>query len=74
LQLSDLHLNKFRWQHEKLTKEIHDKNPDVIFFTGDSIEKSGKLAELEKLLASLPKRTPKFAILGNWEYWSGENL
>lgn len=74
VQLSDLHLKSFNYPLKMVVKKMVEKKPDVIVFTGDSVDDSDKLGELEKLLKELPLETPKFAILGNWEYWGKVDL
>lgn len=69
VQISDLHLQKIGSLHRNLLQKIEKKAPDVLFITGDAIDKASKLKVLESFLQELPTDLPKFAILGNWEYW-----
>jgi predicted MPP superfamily phosphohydrolase len=69
-QLSDLHMHSFTPFFEQVVARLHDLRPDVVLFTGDMFERAPGLSALETFLAECP-RVPSFAILGNWEYWSG---
>lgn len=39
IQISDLHLQTINYQLEKLIDNINEQHPDLILFTGDSIDK-----------------------------------
>ncbi|HEX8830311.1 MAG TPA: metallophosphoesterase, partial [Longimicrobium sp.] len=45
--------------------------PHAIVFTGDSVDNVADLPVFADFLALLDRRTPKYAILGNWEHWGG---
>lgn len=55
---------------EQVVARLHDLRPDVVLFTGDMFERAPGCTAFETLLAECPQ-VPSFAILGNWEYWSG---
>ncbi|WP_247236746.1 metallophosphoesterase [Telluribacter sp. SYSU D00476] len=69
LQLSDLHLRAplantcFRLQ-----ATVSQLQPDLILFTGDSIDAKGDISALREFLDLLDRNIPKAAILGNHEY------
>lgn len=71
IQISDLHLKKLRFHHDAMCKQIENSHPDLLLLTGDLIDDAKNLPELESFLKLLPLATPKFAVLGNWEYWGG---
>lgn len=71
IQISDLHLKDHNPALPSLADFINSANPDLIAFTGDSIEQPHGLPFLEAFLVSLNLEIPKVAILGNWEYWGG---
>lgn len=70
-QISDLHLDRLRDEHREIAAEVARRAPDLIAFTGDSVDDPAGLPVLRGFLALLPRETPKFAILGNWEHWGG---
>ncbi len=70
VQISDLHLPYYGRHQRRIVTEAVANNPDVIVFTGDSIDRNDKLGVLDEFLSALVPSIPKFAILGNWEYWS----
>ena len=75
VHFSDLHykrvINKDRVQ--KIVDEINLINPDVVFFTGDLIDKDFKIDDTDKndlinLLSSINAKYGKYAIIGNHDY------
>ena len=72
-QLSDLHLGRPGALEERIIETLHDQPPDVIVLSGDVVDREEGLTHLPALLARLPE-VPRFAVLGNWEYWSGIDL
>ncbi len=67
IHLTDLHLHDIKWVHKTIARRINKERPDVIFFTGDSIERDKYMAILEDFLGLLNADIPKIAILGNKE-------
>ncbi len=74
IQISDLHFDKLRSFHKSIAKKINAIKPDLIFFTGDSVDKTEKIAALNEFLKLIDKSILKFAITGNWEYWGKVDL
>ena len=72
--VSDLHLRSLTEQHRRIADGIAAETPELMLFTGDSVDRRDALPLLDAFLATLPARTPKYAILGNWEHWSGVDL
>lgn len=71
LHLSDLHFShRVSRKYRKLAHRINALKPDIIFISGDSVDKDGDLRPLEKFLRMLKYSTPKVAVLGNHEYLS----
>jgi len=70
-QVSDLHLHRIGTLETRLLAALHDARPDIILLTGDMIDRRANLWQLETFLRECPAATHRFAILGNWEYWSG---
>lgn len=74
VQISDLHLPRVGAMHRRIVARVNAIRPDLLLFTGDSVDRADRLGELRSLLALFNARTPKYAILGNWEHWSGVDL
>ncbi len=74
VQIADLHIQSLNHSLEQLAIKINQSTPDLIVFTGDSIDRAEKLPELESFLSLLEMAIPKAAIVGNWEYWSNVNF
>lgn len=74
VQITDLHLQRVGRIHRRIAAEVDRLAPDFIVFTGDSVDRADRLGELRSFLALLDRRTPKYAILGNWEHWARVNL
>lgn len=74
IQISDLHLNAIGYAHEYIANKINETGPNLLFITGDSIDKKENLQLLEKFLAKINVAIRKVAILGNWEHWGGIDL
>jgi uncharacterized protein len=70
VQLSDLHLQDIHPFEIDVASTVSSLAPDVIVFTGDSIDKRDRLGVLDEFLGTLATATPKYAVLGNWDYWS----
>jgi len=68
VQVSDLHLKSVHFGLRRMCQEINALQPDLLVFTGDSLDDPTKLGCLEELLGLLDDAVPKVAILGNWEY------
>ncbi|MEQ8219625.1 MAG: metallophosphoesterase [Arenibacter sp.] len=68
IHLTDLHLRSIKSVHKSIADRINMELPDVIFFTGDSIERNKNLTVLEDFLSLINTNIPKIAILGNKEY------
>ena len=66
--LTDLHLRSFGDYQARVADAVNAARPDVILFTGDSIDRRSRLPVFADFLAALDEETPKFAIVGNWEH------
>lgn len=74
LQISDLHLKSIRSVHKQIAKRVNAEPPHILVFTGDSIDEAQNIDLLDKFLNFLDHGIPKYAILGNWEYWGNVDL
>ena len=72
-QITDLHVSSMIGKKfvEKVAKQIHNLNPDILFFTGDAADGSVKSygSHLEAL-GTLKPKYGKFFVTGNHEYYS----
>lgn len=74
IQISDLHIKEVRSFHKSIVKKINNVNPDIVFITGDSVDSTDKINELDTFLGLMNNSIPKFSITGNWEYWGDVDL
>jgi predicted MPP superfamily phosphohydrolase len=68
IQLTDLHIREIKAYHRWVAGRIQRENPDLLCFTGDSINRNRELKLLEQFLQMIPLDIPKVAIMGNKEY------
>jgi uncharacterized protein len=73
-QVTDLHIHHIRHVHHAIAARLAEIRPHAILFTGDSVDDPTTLPVLDEFLALLDRRTPKYAILGNWEHWCGVDV
>ena len=71
IQFSDLHYGTtfFEKQLKNMVKEINSRNPDLVFFTGDLIDKNYKVSDIEiemisKHLRNIKASLGKYAVSG----------
>lgn len=69
VQISDLHLHAIDDLEERVAANVEDLCPDVVVFTGDSVDRAHRLPVLRDFLRLLDPGLAKYAILGNWEHW-----
>ena len=76
VHISDLHCDPRPRLEERLPDLIAAERPDLIVFTGDSVNSPAGLPVLRKLLPRLAAVAPTFAVRGNWDvwYWGREEL
>jgi predicted MPP superfamily phosphohydrolase len=71
VQITDLHIQRFGRHEENIVRAANDPVPDFMVLTGDSLDDRSKIGVLGDFFSQLNLETPKYAILGNWEYWAG---
>ncbi|MBI3650961.1 MAG: metallophosphoesterase family protein [Acidobacteria bacterium] len=76
VHISDLHSDAKARLEKQLPEIIKNEKPDLIFFTGDSINSSAGLQVFRECLASLATVAPTYVVKGNWDtaFWSRLNL
>ncbi|MCA1594316.1 MAG: metallophosphoesterase [Acidobacteria bacterium] len=74
--ISDLHCDPQPRLEERLPDIIAAEHPDLIVFTGDSINTPDGLPVLKPLLTRLAQIAPTYAVKGNWDtgFWAGRDL
>ena len=72
LHLSDIHIRGDAPWLAQLCDQIQGTEPDLIALTGDVVTRGWQPEAVTRLLEALPKaRLGAWAVMGNWEYWSG---
>lgn len=71
VQLADLHLQRVGRHERRIAGAVRTLAPSLILLTGDAIDRADRLGTLDAFLGLLDAGTPKYAVLGNWEYFSG---
>lgn len=76
VQISDTHCDKIIRLEKRLPAIINNLNPDIIVFTGDTINRKSALPSFQTMMSQLQAPLGKFAITGNWDfsYWSNLDL
>lgn len=76
VHISDLHCDPEPRLEERLPDLIAAERPDLIVYTGDSINSPEGLPVLRKLLPRLSSIAPTYVVRGNWDtaFWRREEL
>jgi uncharacterized protein len=74
VHISDLHSDPKPRLEGRLPQAIAAEQPDLIVFTGDSINSPGGLPVFRKCLTELAKIAPTFVVKGNWDAWYWHDL
>ena len=70
LHVTDTHCDDWGKREERLLEIVRQEKPDVIVFTGDSINNPGEgLKAFRRLGESLQAPSGCFAVGGNWDVW-----
>lgn len=73
LHISDMHCERPR-NEKKLVKLINGLEPDIIVFTGDSLNTPKALPTFKETLNNLNAKLGKFAVRGNFDIWFWHDL
>lgn len=73
LHITDVHLAGMApWVEQLRAALAAVRPPDILVITGDLVTRGWQPATVDRFLSGLPEaRLGRFAILGNWEHWSG---
>jgi predicted MPP superfamily phosphohydrolase len=76
VHISDVHSDPKARLEARLPDIIAAENPDLIVFSGDSLNSPGGLANFRNCLARLAKIAPTHVVRGNWDtnYWRNLDL
>ena len=67
--ISDLHCDPVEHIENKLIATLAQEKPDLIVFTGDTMNRPTSVAVLKQTLTQLAAIAPTFVVKGNWEVW-----
>ncbi len=76
VHISDVHSDAKARLEEKLPAAIAEQQPDLIIFSGDSLNSPEGLPIFRKCLTEISKIAPTYVVRGNWDvwYWKEQNL
>ena len=76
VHISDVHSDPKPRLERRLPQAIAAERPDIIVFTGDSLNSPDGLSVFRECLTELAKIAPTFVVKGNWDawYWNQLNL
>lgn len=74
VQLSDIHFKNGKQIFSNMIEKENSLNPYILVFTGDMIDDSAELDNFFDCISGISIECPKYAVLGNWEYWSGIDI
>lgn len=69
IHISDLHSEPEPLLEERLPALIAAEKPDLIVFTGDSVNSPAGVPVFRRLMVSLAAVAPTYAVRGNWDIW-----
>lgn len=67
--LSDTHCDPKMRLEGRIPAAVAALHPDLVVFTGDSINEEAALPHFKALMAELAKVAPVYAVAGNWDAW-----
>ena len=74
VHISDLHSDAAPVLEDRLPAAIAAERPDIIVFTGDSINNVDGFERFRNCLTEIAKVAPTYAVKGNWDAWYWTNL
>ncbi|MBI4511503.1 MAG: metallophosphoesterase [Deltaproteobacteria bacterium] len=72
--VSDIHSDPKKRLEDRLPALIGAERPDVIVFTGDSVNSPEGLPVFKQCLSALSAIAPTLVVKGNWDAWYWEDL
>ncbi len=76
VHISDIHSEEYVGLEESLPLLIAEQKPDLIVFSGDSLNSKSGLGVFRSFLTKVSEIAPTFVVRGNWDvwYWNTEDL
>jgi len=76
VHFSDTHCDVKKRNEDKLVRIINSLEPDVVVFTGDSLNDTRAIGNFKEMLSKIKAKLGKFAVKGNFEssLWSEMDL
>jgi hypothetical protein len=74
VHLSDLHVDGWTKALRRLPDEVNALQPDLLVFTGDSLNSEAGLPVLREVLSRIQTRYGRFAVRGNHDVWYWSEL
>ena len=74
--ISDIHSDPEPRLEEELPKKLAKQKPDIIVYSGDSLNSPEGLPVFKKALTEISKVAPTYVVRGNWDvwYWNKQDL
>lgn len=69
VHISDIHSDRTARLEDRLPSAIAALKPDLIAFTGDSLNSAEGLPVFRKCIAEISTIAPTFVVKGNWDAW-----
>jgi predicted MPP superfamily phosphohydrolase len=70
VHITDVHSDPEARLEGRIPDLVAAEKPDLIVFTGDSINSPGGVANFRALMTRLDRIAPTYAVRGNWDVWS----
>lgn len=71
LHLTDVHIRDITPELKEICRRLREVRPDLVLITGDVVTRGWTEPAVSLFLDALPPaRLGRFAIMGNWEYWT----
>lgn len=76
VHFSDTHCDLTARNESRAVELVRELQPDLLFFTGDSLNTAERLPRFRAMLAAMPAREGKYAVRGNYDcsYWPDLDL
>jgi len=74
VHVSDLHCDPRVRLEDRLPQAVARERPDLILFTGDTVNSPATLPVFKRCISALARMAPTFAVRGNWDVWYWGNL
>jgi predicted MPP superfamily phosphohydrolase len=74
VHISDMHCDRKMRNEKRVVELVNAINPDVIVFTGDTINTPVALTTFKDTMKSLKAVIGKYAVLGNYDVWYWSDL